>query len=198
MAAGGDRRVELLEPVGRALPAELGVRCADASGEPGAQLPVRDEAGELGGQRLEVAGLEQQAPLAVGERILVLGQAGGDRHGAAGLSAQQEAGGRSGAGRGGDDDVGSAQLLRLARRQRVGEADPVADPSWQRDRRLEARQAGEDRRLPGKLAPAAAAAHAGTSRSAERSSSSTYRISDRLTRSRSGRAVSSPPGGMTR
>ena len=54
----------------------------DAPAKPRDQLRIGDQPLELGGERHRVARLEQQAELALAQRLLVLGQARGHRHGA--------------------------------------------------------------------------------------------------------------------
>ena len=59
--AGGQAGVDLLELVGHARPAELRAQGRRALAEPSPQLRVGDQAVEVGGERLGIAGLEHRA-----------------------------------------------------------------------------------------------------------------------------------------
>ena len=74
----------------RALQASSGAVAATASREPAAQVVVGQQPRQLGGQRLDVAGLEQQPELAVAQHLLVGRQPRGDRHGAGAERAHEQ------------------------------------------------------------------------------------------------------------
>ena len=99
--------------------------------KPRDQLGPGDQPLELGGERERVARLEQQAELALAQRLLVLGQARHHRHGAAGQRAQHELRRRRGAGRGGHGDRGARQVLGLRAVAGPGQPHPLAQPARQ-------------------------------------------------------------------
>ena len=83
VAARSHAPVDLLEPFGRGAPLELVVGLLPRSCRRSRSSLSTISRCELGAQGLGVAWLEQQAALAVVERLLVLGQARDDGHGAA-------------------------------------------------------------------------------------------------------------------
>ena len=151
VAASGDLAVERIELVRDARPLELWVDGLDPVAEIRQQVAMLDQPGELGGQRVRVARLEQQPAVAVGERLLVLWKT--RRHGdrAAGHRAERQLRRRRHPGRRRHHDVGARQVLHLRALPRAGEAHAVADGPGQRRRGLGPRLAGPDGRLPGQV-----------------------------------------------
>jgi hypothetical protein len=110
-----------------------------------AELGLGDEAGELRAEGLGVAGGEEQAVRAVARDLLVDRERRGERHGAGGDRAQDQAGGGQGAVRGRHHDVGPGEQRVLV--PALQERHPVAQVRAQG--RGGARPArGEDARLP--------------------------------------------------
>jgi hypothetical protein len=109
VAAGGNTAVERVDLVGDHVP---------RAGRPGGavaseQVGLLEHAGELGHEDLEVAGLEEQAALAVVEQLLVQRQAGRDRNRLRRDRALQQRRGRVDAGGGEDHDVGVVEHVGL-------------------------------------------------------------------------------------
>jgi hypothetical protein len=128
MTTGQDACVDLLELVGHGAPRARPHRRL----QPLAQPRVADRAGELGGERDLVAGLEEQTRLAVAQDLLVDGQAGADRHRSCAERPQHDAGGGGCAVRGGHQQVRAGQRLVLAHLLRGREAHALADRRAQR------------------------------------------------------------------
>ena len=148
VAAGDDAGVDVLEVVGDARPRQPArERARRRPRSRSRSARVGDEPLELGGQRLDVARLEQQAVGALAERLLVDGQARRERDGAGVDRAQQQAGrGRRAVG-GGDEDVAAGQQLGLA--ELAGRRVAHARLEVGAQRRAARRAArGDDRRLP--------------------------------------------------
>jgi hypothetical protein len=122
-----------------------------------AQRGVGDQARELGGEGVDVVGLEQQ-PGAIAQRVLVHAQPRGDRHRAGGLRARDQPGRRGDPVGRGDEDVRAGERLDRV----VDEAHAVADIGAQRDRRRRPALGVHDRlpREPGVQAPQRAQEHA--------------------------------------
>ena len=113
VTARRDAPVQVLELVRDARPLELGVQAHDPRAELVAQPAVVNQASDLGGQRVGVARLEEQAAVAVGERLLVLRQACRDRYRAAGHRPERELRCRRDPRGGRHHDVGAGDVLRL-------------------------------------------------------------------------------------
>ena len=112
------------------------------------QLGLGDQAPfELRGERDGVPRLEQQPQLAPAQRLLVLGQAGDDGHGAAGQRAQYQLRRGRGSGRRRDRDRGASEVLSLRAVGGPGQAH-AAQPARQRHRRRRGRVAQPDRGAP--------------------------------------------------
>ena len=176
-------RVEGLELVGHGAPRRAGAPRARRRSR---RSPSATSRAELRGERLDVAGLEQQPGLAVGQQLLVDRQARGDRHGAGGLAREHQPRRGRGAVGGGDEHVGAGQRL-LARR--VDEAHALAQVGAQR-RRGRRPALGVHDRVPRRAPGRAGAARAGTARSAPRSSSSTKAMRTRPSSAARGGAAS--------
>ena len=112
------------------------------------EVALLDQAGELGRQRVGVARLEQEPPVAVRERLLVLRQPGCDRYGASSHRAERQLRGGGDARGGHDDDVGPREVLALGAVGRAGEAHAVAYRTSGRHRRLGPRLPRPHRGLP--------------------------------------------------
>ena len=153
--------VDRLGLVGHALPGEALARAAHALAEPAQQLRLAAEPLELGGEHVDVAGLEAQAEVAVAEQLLVGGQPRAHRHRAGAERAHDQPGRGRLAERGGDDDVGVGEHLVLGRLLGGDHADAVAHAAAQRARR---RRAGrrEHGRPPVDVVGRGGAARAGT------------------------------------
>ncbi len=130
-------------------------RCAAAA--PGR----RSAAVEVGGERLDLAGLEHEPALAVGQHLLVDGQARGDRRPRRRRAPRTSVPGVARIPVGGEHgDVGAAERLGLARRPQLAEADAFAQRAAER-RRRRGRPRGPDLGAPGQSS-------AGSARSARR------------------------------
>ena len=167
-----------------ALHASSGAIAATAPASRPAQRAVGQQALELGGQRLGVAGLEQQPELAVAQHLLVRRQPRGDRHRAGAERAHEQAGRRRLADRRGDDDVGGGEHLGLG----VSSAVTIATRSRTRLR------SAPGRAPAGVKTVARQARSAGSRRSARRNSRSAWRSSWSMKASRSSSRSARAPG----
>ncbi len=131
--AAGHLRVDAFELVGDPRPRELGPQWSGRVPQAVAQAGVGDQALELAGQRVGVSRLEEQAPLALGEDLLVDREAGRQGNGAGGQRPQQEIRGGSLAIRCADEDLSAGEQLIPVDVVRRGEADPVAEARPQLD-----------------------------------------------------------------
>ena len=139
--------VDRLGLVADAVPREPVARAAHALAERAQQLAVAAEPLELGGEHVDVAGLEAQAEVAVPEQLLVGGQAGHHGHGAGAERAHDQPGRGRLAERGGDHDVGVGEHRVLGRVLRRDDGDAVAHAAAQRAGRRGA-GGGEDGGAP--------------------------------------------------
>ena len=155
VAQRGELGVDRLDVVGHPRPRELQALALAGRREAGAQLLVAQRALELGGEHVDVAGLEQQAEVAVAQHLLVAPARGRPRAPRRRQRAHEHPGrGDLTEGRG-HDDVGARERRVLV----VDHVDPRAQARPQRRDRPGAR---EDDGLPRRAPPAAAAARAGT------------------------------------
>ena len=196
VAPRGDLRVELLEAVRRRATSRApGERARSAPAYSPSSCRVGEQPLELGRQRERVARLEQQAELAVAQRLLVLRAAAPPpaprrrpaRAARAAAPGPMPRGRRHG-------DLRAREVLRLGAVARPGEAHAVAQAPRQRDRRA---------RWPGRAARSSPASRASVgsrrsarrkSRSAPRSSSAENTISGVASPFVSGRCSRSAPG----
>ena len=163
VAARGDLGVDRLEALRDARPVEVVVRALRARAQARAQAVVADQALELRGERLDVAGLEQQPEVVVAADDLGVGaQVRGDRHRAGAERAHEQARRGRDAVRGGDDDVGRREHRVLGRVLLGEDVHAVEQPRADRSAR---RPRGRTRSPPSR-------APSGSRRSARRNSRS--------------------------
>ena len=114
-----EARVDLLELVGDARPRQALAQRRGLAHEARAQRGLVDEPLQLGGERVDVARLEQQAVVADAERLLVDRQARREHRDLGVQRAQHEPGRGRGAVGGGDEHVGAARARRPRRARRA-------------------------------------------------------------------------------
>jgi hypothetical protein len=127
------------------------VGVATAVVQPLAQFPVANEARQLCAQGLGIARLEEEATLAVVERLLVLREPRRHRHRSAGDRTQEVLRRRRGTGRCRDRDLRLGEVLRLRAVRRAGERHALTQRARQRHRSEVVRQPRPDRRMPGQV-----------------------------------------------
>ena len=183
--AGGRRPpVEVLELVRRAPPLQLRVRAAIARGSAPASAASRQQALQLGGQGHRVAGLEQQAQLALVEHLLVLGSR--DATGTAPPASARSTSWGAGAA---PAEAATAMLARA----RCWASEPSAGPA-KRTRSRNRRGAAAARGRPGRAATRWRSSRAPWAACAARAGTAAARPAPPRRRTRSPVALAARPG----